>query len=175
MIGNGEGFMRSFDRCNRERFFRSIIALFILVASSALAGAADKRPTGLLVELKQGTHLVLHITLTSAAEKAVKVSRDELPWGTHYSMVIVAALAGGRCLNRTRPVEDPPFDKISLDPDQPLIGDVDLETLFPDIRRALKESDVQLFWAYEAPESLRIPHWSGGWISIPKQQIRRRR
>lgn len=161
--------MSSFDRCNRATFFGSIFALFMLLAALPNAGASDTKPAGIVVELKSGMHLVLHVTLTSAADKAVGVSRDELPWGTHDSMVIVAALAGGRCLNRTRPVEDPPFDKISLDPDQPLTGDIDLETFFPDIRRVLKESDVQLFWAYEAPQALHIPRWSGGWILIPKQ------
>ena len=64
-------------------------------------------------------------------------------------MVIVAAMSGGRVLERELPVDDP---------------------VFPNLRRALKASDVQLFWAYEAPESLHISRWSGGWILIPQQK-----
>jgi hypothetical protein len=56
-------------------------------------------------------------------------------------------------------------------PDQSLTKDIDLEALFPKLRDALKSIDVQLFWTYEAPEVLYIPHWSGGWIVIPKQKL----
>jgi hypothetical protein len=71
---------------------------------------------------------------------------------------------------RDIPVDDPMLDEISVEPNTPLSGDIDLERLFPDIRRVSKVSDVQLFWAYEGPEALHISHWSGGWILIPKQK-----
>jgi hypothetical protein len=41
---------------------------------------------------------------------------------------------------------------------------------FKGLDAALKKSEVHLFWAYEAPKQLNIPHWSGGWVLIPKQQ-----
>jgi hypothetical protein len=128
------------------------------------------KPKGISVELKSGSRLSLHITLEPNIRQTLRVPLNELPWGTHDSMVIVAARRGGRCLRTIRPIEDPPFDKISVEPNTPLTGNIDLESLFPDIRDVLKESDVQLFWAYEAPEALHIPSWAGGWILIPKQQ-----
>jgi len=85
-------------------------------------------------------------------------------------MIIVAAIPGGRCLERELPVADPMYDEISLEPNASLSGNIDLERLFPDIRRVLKKVNVQLFWAYEAPDILQIPHWSGGWILIPQQK-----
>ena len=154
---------------SRDRHLGPVIALAIGLLAPTYVAKADHENAGMRVQLKDGPRLALRVTLTSAASKAVRVSRDELPWGTHDSMVIVAALAGGRCLDRIRPVEDAPFDEISLLPDQPVSREIDLEALFPNIRRALKESDVQLFWAYRAPETLHVPRWSGGWILIPKR------
>ena len=85
-------------------------------------------------------------------------------------MVLVAAIGGGRCLRLERRQRDSQAEPVvSLAPHESLGGDIDLEGLFAQIRSFLKESDVQLFWAYEAPETLHIPRWSGGWILIPKQ------
>jgi hypothetical protein len=161
--------MAYFYGCDRQRWFKLFLAIMILLAGLAGAGAVDTKPTGILVKLKDGTHLLLQITLTPASEKTVKLSRDQLPWGTHESMVIVASLPGGRCLARMAPIEDPPFDEISLAPNQPSNKDIDLEELFPKLRGALKHFDVQVFWAYKAPKALNISEWSGGWILIPKQ------
>ena len=154
---------------NRRRWSNFLVAIMIVLAGLADAGAVDAKPMGISVKLKDGAHLLLQITLTSAAEKTVKLSRDQLPWGTHESMVIVASLPGGRCLARMAPIEDPPFDEISLSPNQPSTKDIDLEELFPKLRGALKHFDVQVFWAYKAPKALNISEWSGGWIVIPKQ------
>jgi hypothetical protein len=162
--------MAWFDGSNRGRCFKSVIALMALLVSLSDAGAADTKQAGIFVKLKDGAHLSLQITLTPAGGKTMKISRDQLPWGTHESMVIVAALPGGRCLPRIAPIEDPPFDEISLAANQSSTKDIDLEELFPKLRDALKHFDVQLFWAYKAPEELQIPEWSGGWILIPKQQ-----
>jgi hypothetical protein len=35
---------------------------------------------------------------------------------------------------------------------------------------AIKKSDIQLFWAYQAPKELNLPRWSGGWILLPHQK-----
>jgi len=153
----------------RCRIFVSSLALLTGLAWLESAYAADRTPPGVSVQLQEGSPLSLKVTLISAADKPVRVSRDRLPWGTHESMVVVAALGGGRCLRRFLPIEDAPFNKIVVGPATPLSGSIDLERLFPNLRDALKESDVQLFWAYQAPEALKIPTWSGGWILINKQ------
>jgi hypothetical protein len=161
----------SSPRCrSSNRYFKLLAAFVILLASTSSVRATDTNPTGVFVKVKGTKHRSLEVTLTVAADRTVKVSRDKLPWGTHESMVIVAALAGGRCLSRVLPIEDPPFDDILLAPHQSLTKDIDLEALFPKLGYALKHFDVQLFWAYEAPEALHIAHWSGGWILLPKQK-----
>jgi hypothetical protein len=125
----------SSPRCrSSNEHFKLLAAFVILLASTSSVGATDTNPPGAFVKMKSTTHLSLEVTLTVAAERTVKVSRDKLPWGTHESMVIVASLPGGRCLSRLLPVEDPPFDDILLAPDQPLTKDIDLEVLFPKLR-----------------------------------------
>jgi len=49
-------------------------------------------------------------------------------------------------------------------------GDINLADYFRDLEGVVKKSDVQLFWAYMAPDELHIAHWSGGWILIPQQK-----
>ncbi len=135
----------------------------------SVGAAADAKRAGFFVELKAGPHISLHLTLLPAGEKAVEVPLDQLPWARRESMVLVACIAGGRCLDRGRPVEDPAVIKIAIDPHRGISRDIDLEGPFPDLRRVLRKSDVQLFWAYEAPEELGIGHWSGGWMLIEKR------
>jgi hypothetical protein len=51
-----------------------------------------------------------------------------------------------------------------------MTGDIDLNWFIRNLSSATKKSDVQLFWAYESPQELNIPHRSGGWILIPRQK-----
>jgi hypothetical protein len=50
-----------------------------------------------------------------------------------------------------------------------LAGDIDLQYEFVALESALKKSEIHLFWAYKAPDQLRIHRWSGGWILIKQQ------
>jgi hypothetical protein len=161
--------MPSRDRRTLLRYLRPI-ALVLLVIFTALPDAGDSQERGIRVELKRDAHLSLHLTLRSGAATTVKISRNNLPWEAGNSLIVVTAIRNGQCLKRFVPVNDPFFDEVAVDPNTPLGGDVDLEALFPDLRRVSKVSDVQLFWAYEAPAALQISHWSGGWILIPQQK-----
>lgn len=147
---------------------RYLIAIGLLCAALPGAFCADTAPQGLSVELKYGTRISLQITLRPDIQHALQVPANELPWGSRDSMVVVAAITGGRCLRTMRPIEDPPFSQTTIEPNSLLKGEIDLQTLFPDLRSVLKQSDVQLFWAYESPVALHIPRWSGGWILIAK-------
>jgi hypothetical protein len=83
-------------------------------------------------------------------------------------MVLVPVWRDGQCLAKFYPVEDLPVRQFSLEPYGSLSGDIDLQSVFPDLEKALKKSDINLFWAYEAPPELQSTRWSGGWILIPK-------
>jgi hypothetical protein len=82
----------------------------------------------------------------------------------------VAVTPSGAPIEVSMPVDDPMFDEISLGPEQLRTGDINLDYFFSHLSRATKRSDVHLFWAYEFPEELHIPHWSGGRIVLPQQK-----
>jgi len=84
-------------------------------------------------------------------------------------MILVAVLPDGEALKKELIIDDPRPAEIRLNPKESVSGEINLETLFRDLRRALKVSDVHLFWAYEAPKELGIARWSGGWVLIPKR------
>jgi hypothetical protein len=165
--------MFSFTKRKHSTRLKAIATTIALVACFARVRAAETSAPGIRVQLRQQKHLTLHVTLTSGAKTEVTISRGWLPWATFHSMVIVAALSvNSHCLEREIPVQDS-FDSVSFEPNGSLSGDIDLDSLFPDIRRILTKLDVHLFWAYEAPEELHIPQWSGGWILVPKQVAQR--
>jgi hypothetical protein len=153
-----------------RRTHAELLASVFLIGLGASLARAQTNSVGINVELVPQVSLRLHVTLRSNSKSTARLSRSELPWGSQESMVLVAAIGAGRCLRLERPQGDPQAEPVvSLAPHESLSGDIDLEGLFPQIRSFLKESDVQLFWAYEAPETLHIHRWSGGWILIPKQ------
>lgn len=145
------------------------IALIIFLPLSS-EGEGGSRASGIQVELIQKTPLSLRVTVRSGVKSTVKISRHELPWGSAYRMVLVAAVGEGKCLDRRHSLDDPGYFPVTIEPNATLSGEIDVESLFPDLRDFLKISDVHLFWAYESPEALQIDRWSGGWIRIPKQQ-----
>jgi hypothetical protein len=153
-----------------RRAYAELLGAALLIGLVVSQAGGQTNSVGVKIELIPQESLQLRVTLRSGSADLAKFSQSELPWGSQESMVLVAAIGGGRCLRRERSGGDPQAEPIvSLAPHKSLTGDIDLERLFPQIRSILKESDVQLFWAYEAPETLHIPRWSGGWILIPKQ------
>lgn len=85
-------------------------------------------------------------------------------------MILVAVKSDKNYLARNFPVDDPAPERVSIEPYESLSGDVSLEKAFKNLDAALKNSDVHVFWAYQAPEELNIGRWSGGWILIPQQK-----
>jgi hypothetical protein len=156
---------RSLD-CSSAASLYDLCLPFWLVR--AVLAAGDEQRSGVRIGLNREKHLSLHITLKSGANHVVKVSRHRLPWSGGDSLIVVAVIGNGQCLRRDIPIGDPVPIEVSVEPDKVLQGDVDLERLFPDIRRALQATDIQLFWAYDAPEALQIDRWSGGWLLIPR-------
>jgi hypothetical protein len=128
------------------------------------------QPPGIRVELNPEKPFWLHVTVRSGAETTATFFKSQLPWGNRYSMVIVAVTPHGGCLDKELPIDDPGPETISLAPRESLSGDIDLRWFIRDLSSVTKKSDLQLFWAYQAPKEVKIAHWSGGWILIPRQK-----
>ena len=114
--------------------------------------------------------LSLRVDLRSAAETPVTLYKSRLPWGSRYSIILVAVTSSGQELDKALPIDDPSPEKVTLDPKRSMTGEIDLQRFFKGFAEAVKKSDVHVFWAYEAPEELRIGRWSGGWVLIPRRR-----
>jgi hypothetical protein len=146
-----------------------IAVLLLLFASCAVQTSSETMPPGIRVELIPEKPLWVRVTVRSGSDRTATFLRYKLPWGNRNSILFVAVTPSGAPIEVSVPVDDPMFDEVSLEPGQSLTGDIDLDHFFGHLNHAIKRSDVHLFWAYESPEQLHIPHWSGGWILLRQQ------
>ncbi len=156
---------------NSTRCLLAGAGILLLLIFAAPAGGQTTAP-GIHVEL-DAAHLSLRVTLQSGAEVPVTFYRSLLPWGNRYSMVLEAVTPNRESLKHYLNIDDPGPDRVTLEPKGTLSGDVDLQRIFVGLDKALKKSDVIVFWAYKAPNGLGVARWSGGWVLIPQQVARR--
>jgi hypothetical protein len=148
---------------------RYLIAAVVLLSLSLVCGGSETIPSDIQVELSNQKPLTLRVTLRSRAETRVTFRKYLLPWENRYSMILVAVTPHGDCLDRNFPIDDPSPERVTLEPNESLSGEIDLHKHFGGLSKALKKSEIHLYWAYDAPKELNIAHWSGGWILIPQQ------
>jgi hypothetical protein len=141
---------------------------FLLYVSMTIPVRAQTMPVGIHVEIDPQKPLSLRVTIRSRAVAPIKLYKSQLPWGSRYSLILVAVTPEGKCLDKELFVDDPSPERASLEPKGSLSGSIDLQRIFKDLNKALSKSDVHLFWAYDAPKELDIDRWSGGWILIPQ-------
>lgn len=155
---------------HNTRTFLVVAGALLLLFSFCPAGRTDTMSAGILVKTDHDKPLTLKVELRSGAETLLTIYKSRLPWGSAYSMILVAVTPDGQMVKKELPVDDPSPEQISLNPKESVKGEIDLRKIFRGLDAVLRKSDVQLFWAYQAPAELHIPHWSGGWILIPKQK-----
>lgn len=150
---------------------KRLLVAAVLCFFSVSSGGSENALPDVKVELnRQG--LSLRVTVRSRSENRVSLAQWRLPWGAgNPSMHFVPVDSDGVCIgNGYFPREYPDYRKVSVDPNGSISGEIDLQRVIPDLSKALKKSDVHLFWVYETPEELQIAHYSGGWVLIPQQK-----
>lgn len=150
-------------RNNGRKYLVAGTALLLFAVFTILV-RAQTMPTGLQVEMDPQKPLSLRVTIRSRTPAPIKLYKSQLPWGSRYSMVLVAVTPEGKYLEKELFVDDPSTEEISIEPKGSLSGSIDLQRIFKGLNTALQKSDVHLFWAYDAPKELRVEKWSGGWI-----------
>ena len=145
------------------------IAIVLLASFSTVGIAQNKPEPAIQVELDRQGPLHLRVVLRSGAATTATFYRSDLPWGNRNSIVFVAVRPNGEPVELIFPIDDPGPTKVSVKPHETLNGDIDLRYVIRDLK-AIKKSDVLLFWAYKSPDELHIPRWSGGLILIPQQR-----
>jgi hypothetical protein len=150
------------------RWSAVVTALFLLL--STLGSTGQNAQAGVHVEMDSQQLQSFRLTVTSAAATRVTFYKYLLPWGNVNSIILVAVTARGETLQRDMPIDDPSADKISLNPNESVSGSIDLRKAFRGLDRALATSDVNLFWAYNAPKELGIATRSGGWVLLRQRR-----
>jgi hypothetical protein len=146
-----------------------LVAVISLAAVANVGFAQNTAKPGVEVVLSRENPLHLQVSLTSGAANDIKLNPFELPWGNRYSMVLVATKPNAEALELAYPIDDPRNTQITVKAGETLTGEIDLRDVIRDMK-AVKKSDVLLFWAYKAPAALRLPHWVGGLVVIPQQK-----
>jgi hypothetical protein len=148
-----------------------LFAAVLFVASSAVSGESHSLTSGVQVEMSTQKPLTLHVTLRSHAQIPVSLYTFMLPWGNRNAMMLVPVTRDRECFdNKYLVADDSGHQKVSIEPNGYISGDIDLRRILPGLEAARKKSDIHLLWAYEAPEELEIGHWLGGWIFIPRAE-----
>lgn len=155
-----------------SRVGRGTLLGVVLIFSFLLSGgpAASESTQGVQVEINPKNPLWLRVTVRSLARTQVTLDRDRLPWGSKQRIILIAVKPNGQPLEEDPSFDDPGFEKVSIAPGVTVNGDINLGEFFKDLDSGVKKSDINLFWAYEAPAELHIAHRSGGWILIPQQK-----
>jgi len=154
-----------------SRISGRLIFVVALVVCSAIHGRGEQQTSAVIVELSGQKPLTLRITVHSKAAAQVTLYSYKLPWGSRNSMILMPVNSDRECVgNKYFAIDDPSTERVTIGPNGTLSGELDLKTVLPDIQKSLKESDVHLFWAYQAPEELHIGRWVGGWLLIPRQK-----
>lgn len=115
------------------------------------------KPLAVDVALSQGSTDApqLDVCLRNNGTAPVEVTWSTLPWGSRYSMFLVAAPrreAGSKVLHSPGAFEEPGFGPDqTIQPKRQLCGSIRLARRFPDLARTLQTGEVLLFWEYQSP------------------------
>src|SRR5215469_16326180 len=126
------------------RTFFMIAGTSLFLLSSSPRGRTQTMPEGIQVETNHDSPFVLRVELRSGAETRMSVFKSRLPWGSAYSMILVAVMPDGQTLKKELPVDDPSPDQVTLNPKEAIQGQIDLRKIFRGLDDVLRRTDVQL-------------------------------
>jgi hypothetical protein len=118
----------------------------------------------------------LVLTLRNAGDRDLTLFNGYLPWRFWHSMTLKAVedAPGAPCLPGPRlvPIQDPVSATTTIKPGRSVAGQIDLRERFPGIEKALRRTDVIVFWSYQGrvtgPMSATVPlQRVGGWLLVP--------
>jgi hypothetical protein len=148
------------------------VTLVAILACWAVGAFGQQTPHPVSVEVRRDpAHATrLLVELVSSAPDSVDVYESSLPWGNHYSMLLMAVGAeSGVALERYWPIDDPGDKRVVLRPGEALSGGIDLTSRCAGLREALEKEDIVLFWSF------RLKHRQdtnfervGGWLLLPR-------
>ena len=93
----------------------------------------------------------LSISFKNISHNRISTQQSQLPWGTWYSICLVAIAADvgeGIRLDARTPIDDPVPINVVIEPSRELHGSIDLPARFPKLMQELARNDVVILWYY---------------------------
>jgi hypothetical protein len=151
---------------------RLVVAALMTVGATGESQPAEKPQADVQVTVQPDGRASLEFTLTLKSPRTLAIPLDSLPWGTYPNLQIVAARADsiGTVLPKAaqfkEPVESPLTTIVA---DQPVRGRVQLAQHVEALGKALRQSDVVIFWSYRLDVSSELSsNRTGGWLVLRK-------
>lgn len=148
----------------------------VLSLASMVSSAQDNPVLSLDVQCLPKTNGVytLRLSLKNTGETPFLISTTALPWGSRYSLLLLAARTDPRSdpLHPDIVIDDPRDDKMqTLRPGESLAGEIVLNHRFRDFDSIIRDSDIAVFWLYEVKAHLldKTGRFLEGWLLVSKQ------
>lgn len=134
---------------NRRQGVLAAVVLAVGASSAALGSECELSATA-SVRSSGTQQLFLDFRLQNVGKRACVLSSAWGPWGNPSSLILMAVEANGFGISLTRsPNEAYPLGgETRLESGQSKIGSIELLSEFPELRRALKEQPVVVFWSF---------------------------
>lgn len=116
----------------------------------------------------------LRLSLKNKGEAPFSISTTALPWGSRYSLLLLAARSDPRSdpLHPDIVIDDPRDDKMqTLRPGESVAGEIVLNHRFRDFDSIIRDNDIAVFWLYEVKSHLldKTGRFLGGWLLVSKR------
>jgi hypothetical protein len=118
----------------------------------------------------------IHVTFYNNSSGAIKMSEFMVPWKHRGNIILTAVVpvVDGWTLPKNLMIDDPGPAITTIKPGETLSGDINLDSRFPDLKRARMKNDVIIFWSYQLKsmdfkEIKRFPR-EGGWLLLSRHQ-----
>jgi hypothetical protein len=133
--------------------FKLLIALVLLPSYSVNAYSIERNPVAVEaagVTVEDG-HVALNVRFWNCTDKAITLDHRFLPWGQKATGLIVYKGAGiGAELQAIYHADDLPPRDVTISPGKFATGSLNLDELYPALRKARHFDDLVVFWVYDA-------------------------
>lgn len=94
----------------------------------------------------------LEIAISNSRATSIKLYSADLPWATRHSLLLVAMTNDSQQsrIDEALYVDDPGPGYTVIGPKDTKTGSIDLTRRFPDLSKVRRESEVIIFWSYQA-------------------------
>jgi hypothetical protein len=117
---------------------------------------------------------ILRIDLQNKTHQVLKTYTARLPWANRHSLYVHLVTAGGRparALDLPLFIDDSSPGQTTIRPGETITGELNIAAWCPEVKQAITEGDVMLFWSYQfRPVDGEGAERTGGFLLLPKKR-----